>query len=273
MKKLMTGSLLVLSTLGCMGRATHPTGTSQEGLVVSPGARWVDLTHPFDSKTLYWPSAPAGFVLETEHHTTAESGFYFLSNSFKMPEHTGTHLDAPLHFAEGHADAAQIPLERLAAPAVVIDLPVRDSQDRDAQLQPAHLDAFEKEHGRIEPGTLVLVRTGWSQYWHDRKQYFGDDTPGDASRLHFPGISPEAARVLVERKVASVGIDTASLDHGPSKDFITHQILLKADIPGFENVAALDQLPPRGAFVLALPMKIGGGTGGPLRIIAVLPPK
>jgi kynurenine formamidase len=103
------------------------------------------------------------------------------------------------------------------------------------------------------------------------KQYLGDDTPGDASKLHFPSISSEAAKALVERKVAAVGIDTASIDFGPSKDFITHQILMKEDIPAFENVAAMEQLPARGALIIALPMKIGGGSGGPLRIVAVLP--
>jgi kynurenine formamidase len=273
MNKWMRGSLLVLSTAGCMGRAAHPAGdTSGTGLTVKPGARWVDLTHAFDEKTLYWPASPSGFVLKTELHQDEDAGFFFHTNSFQMAEHTGTHLDAPRHFAKDHPTAAQVPLERLIAPAVVVDLPVDAQKDRDATLQPRHLEAFEAAHGRIAPGTIVLVRTGWSRYWPDRKQYFGDDTPGDASRLHFPGISPEAAQGLVERQVAAVGIDTASLDAGPSQDFRAHQVLMKADIPGFENVAHLEQLPPRGAFVVALPMKIGEGTGGPLRIIALLPP-
>src|SRR5262245_5263578 len=99
----------------------------------------------------------------------------------------------------------------------------------------------------------------------DPKAYLGDDTPGDASKLHFPGISADAARALVARRIAAVGIDTASIDHGPSRDFMAHQILLGADIPAFENVASLDALPPRGATVIALPMKIGRGSGGPLR--------
>jgi kynurenine formamidase len=270
MNRWMRGSLLVLSTAGCMGRAAHPA--SETGLAVKPGARWVDLTHAFDEKTLYWPTSPSGFVLKTDVHQEEDAGFFYQSNSFQMAEHTGTHLDAPRHFAKDHPTAAQVPLERLIAPAVVVDLPVDAEKDRDATLQPRHLEAFEAAHGRIAPGTIVLVRTGWSRYWPDRKQYFGDDTLGDASRLHFPGISPEGAQGLVERQVAAVGIDTASLDAGPSRDFRAHQVLMKADIPGFENVTHLEQLPPRGAFVVALPMKIGEGTGGPLRIIALLPP-
>ena len=154
---------------------------------------------------------------------------------------------------------------------MVIDISKAAARDADALLLPSDLEAFESEHGRIGPGTIVLVRTGWGRFWPDRKRYLGDDTPGDASHLHFPGISGEAARALVDRNVAAVGIDTASLDHGPSKDFIAHRILLGANIPGFENVAELDQLPPKGATVVALPVKIKDGSGGPLRIVALVP--
>jgi kynurenine formamidase len=115
------------------------------------------------------------------------------------------------------------------------------------------------------------VRTGWASRWPDRKAYMGDDTPGDASKLHFPGIGEDAAKLLVERKIAAVGIDTASIDHGPSKDFIAHQVLMAADVPAFENVADMSALPARGATIIALPMKIGGGSGGPLRIVAIVP--
>jgi kynurenine formamidase len=230
------------------------------------------MTYAFDDKTLYWPTSPSGFALKTLHHGMTDAGFFYTSNELCAPEHGGTHLDAPIHFAEGGNTADQVPLERLIAPAVVIDMSADASRDHDALLLPSHLDSFEREHGRIEPGTIVLVRTGWGKYWPDRKQYLGDDTPGDASHLHFPGISAEAARALVERKAAAVGIDTASIDHGPSKQFPTHQILMKENTPAFENVAELEQIPPRGAFILALPMKIRGGSGGPLRIVGVLPP-
>lgn len=233
--------------------------------------RRIDLTHPFDAKTLYWPTSPSGFVKETLHYGPTPGGYFYSANTFAAPEHGGTHLDAPIHFAENQATADTIALERLLGPAAVIDIAARTALDPDALLMPADIEAFEREHGALAPGTVVLIRTGWALRWPDRKSYFGDNTPGDASKLHFPGISAEAAQLLVERRVASVGIDTASVDHGPSKDFQAHRILLGAGIPAFENVAEMAQLPPRGAIVIALPMKIEGGSGGPLRIIAIVP--
>jgi kynurenine formamidase len=187
------------------------------------------------------------------------------------PEHGGTHLDSPIHFAEGKSTTEAIPLSRLVAPAVVIDISDTARANPDALLEPSHIEAFEKEHGAIAAGTIVLVSSGWASRWPDRKAYMGDDTPGDASNLHFPGISEAAARSLVERNIAAVGIDTASIDHGPSKNFIAHQVLMGADIPAFENVGSMSELPPRGAVVIALPMKIAGGSGGPLRIAAWIP--
>ena len=235
------------------------------------GAQLLDLTHTFDAATLYWPTAPTGFVLEKLFFGKTPGGFFYAANAMRAPEHGGTHLDAPIHFAEGKSTADAVPLARLVGPGVVIDISADAAHDRDALLMPTHLEAFEREHGPIAPGTIVLIRTGWFARWPDRKAYLGDDTPGDASKLHFPGISAEAARALVTRRVAAVGIDTASIDHGPSQDFQAHQILLGADIPAFENVLLLRAVPPRGATIIALPMKIGGGSGGPLRIIAVLP--
>ncbi len=267
MKIQLLVSLCVLTSLGCMTRATMPSTR-----LLPEGARLVDLTYSFDENTPYWPTSPSGFELKELSHGKTAAGFFYASNTLCAPEHGGTHLDAPIHFAEGKMTAELIPLERLIAPAVVIDISADAAKEPDALLQPSHVEAFEKEHGRIEPGTIVLVRSGWGRYWPDKKQYLGDDTPGDASKLHFPGISREAAEALVARKVAAVGIDTASIDPGPSRDFIAHQVLMKADIPGFENVAALEQVPARGALILALPMKIRGGSGGPLRIVAVLPP-
>jgi kynurenine formamidase len=235
------------------------------------GQRLVDLSHSFDQRTLYWPTSPSGFELTQLSHGATAGGYFYASNSFCSPEHGGTHLDAPIHFAADGATAERVGLEQLVAPAVVLDLRERAAADPDALLVPADLDAFEAASGAIAPGTIVLVHSGWSQRWPERKAYFGDDTPGDASRLHFPGISAEAARALVERRAAAVGIDTASIDHGPSRDFMAHRVLMGANIPAFENLTRLAELPARGAWVIALPVKIAGGSGGPLRAIAVLP--
>ena len=183
-------------------------------------ARIVDLTHPFDERTLYWPTAPSGFKLER------------------------------LHYGPTAAAAA----------------------DPDHRLTLDEVKAWEAAHGRVPDGAIVLLRTGWSARWPDKKRYLGDDTPGDASALHFPSYGREAVRWLVdERKVAAIGVDTASIDHGPSKDFPVHQVVAAANVPGLENLASLEALPARGAWVIALPMKIGGGSGGPLRAIALVP--
>lgn len=234
-------------------------------------AEVVDLTHPFDSSTLYWPNAPSSFQLTQLSHGKTAAGFFYAANSICTPEHGGTHLDAPIHFAEGKRTADQVPVRQLIAPAVVIDVTRQAAADPDYRLTAADVTAWEAKNGRIPAGAIVLLRTGWSERWPDRKRYLGDDKPGDTSNLHFPSYGKEAAELLVrERKVGAIGVDTASIDHGPSKDFIVHQTAAAAEVPGLENLTNLDKLPATGAWVIALPMKIGGGSGGPLRAVALL---
>jgi kynurenine formamidase len=232
--------------------------------------RLVDLSHPFDERTVYWPTA-RGF--SREHVTGGETpgGWWYAAGEFRAAEHGGTHLDAPIHFSATGESAEEVPLRRLIGPALVIDITARAAGDPDTVLEVADLDAFEARHGRMPPGSIVLVRTGWAARWPDRRRYLGDDTPGDASRLHFPGLGRAAAARLVERQVDAVGIDTASIDPGRSRTFEAHRVLAAANVPVFENLARLGELPATGAHVVALPMKIGGGSGGPLRAIAVLP--
>ncbi len=231
-----------------------------------------DLTHPFNEQTIYWPTSPSDFELERLAWGPTDGGFFYAANAFSTPEHGGTHLDAPIHFAEDRHTADQIPLERLVGAAVVIDVSAAAAANPDYRLTREDVLDFERRHGEIEPGTIVLLRTGWSERWPDPLRYLGDDTPGDASNLHFPSYGEEAARLLVgERQVAAIGADVASIDYGQSTDFIVHRIAGEANVPGFENLAGLERLPPRGAIVVALPMKIEGGTGGPARVIALLP--
>lgn len=267
-------TLMLLVPAAC-GRAPAAQEPAAPGAASAPGfpggGRLVDLSHSFDEKTIYWPTSPSTFELKQLSFGQTPGGWFYAANSFSSPEHGGTHLDSPIHFAEGKSTTEAVPLSRLVAPAVVIDISEDAASNPDALLEPRHVEAFEKQHGAIGEGTIVLVRSGWASRWPDRKAYMGDDRPGDASNLHFPGISQAAARVLVDRKVGAVGIDTASIDHGPSKNFIAHQVLMAADIPAFENVASMSGLPPRGAVVIALPMKIAGGSGGPLRIAAWVP--
>lgn len=233
----------------------------------------VDLTHAFDAHTLYWPTAPSRFVWKQLAWGPTEGGWFYAAGAFAAPEHGGTHLDAPVHFAEGHPTVERIGLERLIAPALVIDVSERAAADPAYRLRPEEVLAFEERFGRIEAGTIVLLRTGWSRFWPDAKAYLGDDTPGDASKLRFPSYGAEAARLLVEeRGVAGLGVDTASIDYGPSTDFPVHRLAGAHDVYGLENLAGLERLPARGATLIALPMKIAGGSGAPVRAVALLPP-
>ena len=234
--------------------------------------RLVDLTHSLNAQTLYWPTSPSTFKLDRLSYGRTEGGWFYSANSFSAPEHGGTHLDAPIHFAEGRQTSDKIPLESLMGPAVVIDISAKAAANSDYRLTREDVLAFERRHGRIRPGTIVLLRTDWSKRWPNRKRYFGDDTPNETSRLHFPSFGEGAARLLVEnRNAKALGADVASIDYGQSKDFIVHRIAAERNVPGLENLTNLDQLPPTGASVIALPIKIEGGSGGPARVIALVP--
>ena len=240
---------------------------------VFPGGEIVDLTHSFDDDTIYWPTED-GFVLRELAKGWQEGGYYYEANAFTAAEHGGTHLDAPIHFAEGKWTADAIPLERLLGPAVVIDVTRQAEADRDYQVTQEDFEQWEAEHGRLQPGVIVLLRTGFGRFWPDREKYMGTDARGaDAvALLHFPGLSPCAARWLVTNRVVhAIGLDTPSIDYGQSRLFESHRVLFEADIPVFENVAHMDRLPATGFSVIALPMKIKSGSGGPLRIVAVAP--
>lgn len=231
----------------------------------------VDLSYTYDETTLYWPTSPTRFELHRLEYGEMEGGYFYASNSFCTPEHGGTHLDAPLHFAQGGHPSEQIPLSRLMGPGVVIDIVDKTSADRDYRLTIQDVREWESRHGRVTSGAIVLLRTGWGRFWPDAKTYLGDDTPGDASRLHFPSFGPEAVRFLIEeRGIAALGVDTASIDYGPSADFMVHRIAGAANVAGLENLARLELVPETGAWIIALPVKIGGGSGGPVRVIALL---
>ncbi len=234
-------------------------------------AKVVDLTHPIDANTIFWPTETKTFELTEEHKGVTERGFFYAANRFCTPEHGGTHIDAPYHFSQGGETAAEIPVDRLIGRAVVIDVADKAAADPDYTLKPEDVTAWEAVHGEIPSGAIVLLRTGWSSRWPDKRAYLGDDTPGDASHLHFPSYGAEAARLLVERGASMLGVDTASVDNGPSKDFLVHRILGAANVVGLENVTNLDRLPPTGAWVVALPIKLARGSGAPARVVALLP--
>jgi kynurenine formamidase len=237
-----------------------------------PLGRIVDLTHSFDASTIYWPTE-AGFALTPEHRGVTEQGYFYASNALCTPEHGGTHVDAPLHFWADGASVDAIPLERLIGPGVVVDVAERARANRDYQVTVDDFVAWERKNGLLPKGGIVLIRTGFGAAWPDRTRYLGTDErgAGAVAKLHFPGLSAHAAAWLADvRKVHAVGLDTASIDHGPSTRFETHVALFSRGVPAFENVANLDRLPAKGFTVIALPMKIAGGSGGPLRIVALL---
>jgi kynurenine formamidase len=198
--------------------------------------------------------------------TVAEKG-YFL-REFCVPEHFGTHLDAPAHFAAGLWTVDQIPPERLVSPLVVIDAIAKAKADADYQIAVEDIAAWEHVHGEIPPNAVVVANTGWNSRWNSADAYRNADAKGVK---HFPGYSKEAAKFLVEgRKVNGLGIDTLSIDYGPSTDFPVHQYTMAHSIYHLENVANLDHVPVSGAIVIAAPIKLEGGSGGPVRILALV---
>ncbi len=237
------------------------------------GGKLVDLSYELNEQTIFWPTAKP-FVLETVSEGVTEGGYYYSAYNYSGAEHGGTHLDAPKHFSQGGDAADEIPLRKLVGRAVVVDATRRAQADRDYLISRADIAAHERRVGRIARGSIVLLRTGYGRFWPDREDYLGTAELGEQAvpKLHFPGLHPRAARWLVRRRsVRAVGIDTASIDRGQSTLYESHQVLGGAQVPVFENVANMDKLPRRGFMVVALPMKIDGGSGGPLRAIAIVP--
>ena len=252
----------VISLIGC--RSTQPAAK------IDP-ARLIDLSHPFGPSTIYWPTAEP-FKLQRVAYGRTPAGYWYVANNISMAEHGGTHMDAPIHFAEGRITADEVPLRNCIAPAVVIDVRDAAANDRDYRLTVDDLRAWERKHGRITPGAIVIMNSGWSKRWPDKLTYLGTEKPMDVANLHFPGFSKEAAEfLLTQRDIAALAVDTASIDYGQSKDFIVHQVLMRRNKPAFENVANVDKLPPNGATFIALPLKIEQGSGSPTRIVAILP--
>ncbi len=258
-------ALCVISSLGCVIEHQH-------GRVGWEQSRIVDLTHSFGSDTIVWPTEQE-FKIIVQHAEHTPGGYYYASNRIEMPEHGGTHIDAPIHFSEGKQTLDKIPIDRMAGAAIRIDVSEQCALERDYLIAISDFQRWEAQHGRIPNDAIVLLETGFAKFWPNRKDYLGTELKGEEGirALRFPGLHPQAAAWLVrERQVKAVGIDTASIDYGQSTTFETHVALLSHNVPVFENLANLHDLPDRDFDVIALPMKIAGGTGGPLRIIAVV---
>lgn len=234
-------------------------------------AKVVDLSYGFGAETVYWPTAKR-FALEVVHKGDTPGHYWYEANNFCAAEHGGTHMDSPAHFAEGRAPTDQVPVSAGIGPLARVDVSAAAATDPDYRLSVDDLRRWETANGRIPRGAIVVMYSGWGARWPDAKRYLGTDVPGDVANLHFPGFSAEAAEFLVrERDINAIGVDTPSIDYGPSQDFIVHRVINGANKPAFENLANLERMPARGATLIALPMKIEGGSGAPVRAIAVLP--
>ena len=258
-----TLSLLIPLAIGC----------SSPGQTALHRGEVIDLSHAYDAQAIFWPTADP-FRLEKVADGMTAAGYYYAANNFFTSEHGGTHLDAPIHFAAGRQTVDQIPLERLLGNAVVLDVTAAAERNADYQVAVGDLQRWEEEHGQIPPDSILLLRTGFSRRWPDAARYLGTSARGQeaVADLHFPGLDPGAARwLLANRQIKAIGIDTASIDRGQSTLFESHRLLYEQNVPAFENLTGLERLPARGAFVVALPMKIAGGSGAPLRAIAIVP--
>ncbi len=233
--------------------------------IPSGKTRVLDLSYAISDKLVPWPGD--GKFFEAKVNATIEKNGYF-TRSFWMLEHYGTHMDAPAHFPPGKTTVDQIPAKQLFGPAVVIDVRAESSKDADYRLTAARVEDWEKRHGRIPEGAIVLLRTGWASRWPDAQKYRNQDAQG---KMHFPGFTVDAAKLLVERKVSGLGCDTLSIDYGASEDFAVHHISLGAGLYHLENLADLNELPETGAFLIVAPIKLEGGSGGPVRVFALLP--
>jgi len=223
------------------------------------GAEIVDLTQTISEATPMWPgSRPVHLPT-----TLADDGCFM--RDIALPEHTGTHVDAPAHFVDGGAAVGEIPARDLVRPLVVAD--VRDvvGDDADAAVGADALRAIERRDGRIAPGVVVVVRTGWDRHIDDPRRYIG----GAAARC--PGIDVDAAELLVDRGVTAVGIDTLGIDPGIRTDCPAHHVTLAAGVWHLEGLVGLHRVPARGAWLVVGALPLAGGSGAPARVLAIVP--
>ncbi|UCG28075.1 MAG: cyclase family protein [Bacteroidales bacterium] len=264
MKKL---NLLIIILLVASCNYTDP-----DPLSVLRSGQWIDLTWDFDENTIYWPTNEP-FRHDTVFYGISENGYFYSSFKYSAEEHGGTHFDAPVHFGQGQNSIEQVHVSQCTGEGIVVDVSEKALQNADYLVTTEDFISWESEYGQIPDQAIVLLYTGYGQFWNEPEKYIGTAKSGaDAiPELHFPGLDPDAAEWLVkERNIRAVGLDTPSIDYGQSEDFMTHRILCEHGLTIYENVANLDRVPSVGAYIIALPMKIKGGSGAPLRIVAFI---
>jgi kynurenine formamidase len=267
-----SGILVIVAALWLIMTTSHSTAASPQSSkaddllngIASGKTRVVDLSYAISDKLVPWPTDKRWFEAET-NATVAKDGYF--TRSFWMLEHYGTHLDAPIHFPPGTIPVDKIPAKQSFGAGVVIDVREESDKNADYRLTVERVEEWEKKHGRIPAGAIVLLRTGWVSRWPDAVKYRNQDAKG---KMHFPGFSAEAVKVLLERKVNGLGCDTLSVDYGASEDFAVHHLALGAGLFNLENLADLKDVPEAGAFMTVAPIKLEGGSGGPARVFALL---
>jgi kynurenine formamidase len=266
------GFLLAAERRGASRTQPEPgTGNSEQTVcpelakISSGQTRVVDMTYAISDKLPMWPGDERAFEAKTV--ATPEKDGYF-TRGFWMLEHFGTHMDAPAHFPPGKLTLDQLPVSHFFGPAEVIDVREEVAKDTDYRLTAARVEKWEAAHGRVPTGAIVLLRTGWDSRWPDQARYRNSDAQGS---MHFPGFSADSAKLLISRGAVGLGVDTLSVDYGPSKDYEVHRTGLPAGLFNLENVANLGDLPATGAFLIVAPIKLEGGSGGAVRIFAILP--
>lgn len=262
---LRTPRLLVIGVVAIASQLlTTPSARAQ--IIDLARVTMVDLTHDLASNATAWPGSREPFRMDTIVASPTTAMFRLTLN-----EHFATHLDAPRHASGTGWTNEQIPLERLIAPLVVIDVQAQTARDRDYALLPSDIDAHERQFGRIRRGVIVILRTGWARHWDAPAMYFGTDTTVRPAVLHFPSFGLEAAQLLISRGVAMLGVDSPSTDIGNAPKFVVHAALGAANVPALENLANCETLPRTGAVLMALPIRTRGGSGGPVRVVALIP--
>jgi kynurenine formamidase len=268
--KFSVRTVLSAAILLCAETAALPQSSRQKpqlAEIASGKTRVIDLSYALSDKLVPWPGD--GKAFEAKVNASVEKNGYF-TRSFWMLEHYGTHMDAPAHFPPGITTVDKIPVQKFFGPAVIIDVRYETERNPDYQLTVKRIEAWEEKHGKIPAGAIVVLLTGWASRWPDVSRYRNQDANGT---MHFPGFSVDAAKLLLERKISGLGCDTLSIDPGNSKDFPVHHLVLGADAFQLENLADLKDLPEAGAFLIAAPIKLEGGSGGPVRVFGLVAEK
>jgi kynurenine formamidase len=258
----------LILALALLAAALMFAGTKTKGSrpATAPAVTVVDLTHLLSEKSPNWEGTEKS-PFEAKQLGRLEKDGYF-SRTISLPEHFSTHIDAPAHFAAGRWTVDQIPAQRLVAPLVVLDVRGKVAQNVDYRVTPDDVALWEQANGPIPAGAVVMAYTGWDSRWNSMKDYRNADAKG---AMHFPGFALEAARLLVEgRHVVGLGIDTLSIDYGPSSDYPAHQFVLAQNVYQLENVTNLGAVPEVGATLVVGAAKLEGGSGGPVRLLALV---